>query len=293
MTARPRSAVRLSREHHNHGSQADAAMARASSSSDRAHPPAGDRRPGRRVSGDLSVADRRWITRSSRPMSASEQVVRHVRRLVELGELRMGDRLPAERLLAVQTGVSRSSVRVGLRALSAMGVLQSRHGAGTFISHAPSLESESLEFLAALHGVSRDEMFEARRMLEIGVAGLAAERAEGHGLVAIADEVTSMFASLEDAQTFLVHDIRFHRALAAAAGNPILAAVMEMVSGIFYETRRQNVDRATDLREAAEMHRRIYNAVRLHDPSAARTAMYEHLTLSERAQVNEEATREG
>jgi GntR family transcriptional repressor for pyruvate dehydrogenase complex len=240
--------------------------------------------------GDLTLADRRWVARSTRPMSASEQVVRHVRRLVEQGELRVGDRLPAERALAVQTGVSRSSVRVGLRALSAMGVLQSRHGAGTFISHAPSLDSESLEFLAALHGVRRKEMFEARRMLEIGVAGLAAERAEGHGLVEIADEVTSMFASLEDPQTFLVHDIRFHRALAAAAGNPILAAVMEMVSGIFYETRRQNVDRATDLREAAEMHRRIYNAVRLHDAPGARAAMDEHLALSERAQVNEEAS---
>jgi GntR family transcriptional repressor for pyruvate dehydrogenase complex len=226
-------------------------------------------------------------------VSASEQVVRHVRRLVELGELRIGDRLPAERALAVQTGVSRSSVRVGLRALSAMGVLESRHGAGTFINHAPSLESESLVFLAALHGVSRDEMFEARRMLEIGVAGLAAERAAGDSLVAIAEEVTSMFASLEEPQTFLVHDIRFHRALAAAAGNPILAAVVEMVSGIFYETRRQNVDRATDLREAAEMHRRIYNAVRMHDPALARSVMNEHLTLSERAQVNEEATREG
>jgi GntR family transcriptional regulator, transcriptional repressor for pyruvate dehydrogenase complex len=244
---------------------------------------------------DLTLADRRWVARSTRPVSASEQVVRHVRRLVEQGELRVGDRLPAERTLALQTGVSRSSVRVGLRALSAMGVLQSRHGAGTFISHAPSLESESLEFLAALHGVSRKEMFEARRMLEIGVAGLAADRAEGHGLVEIADEVTSMFASLDDPQTFLVHDIRFHRALAAAAGNPILAAVMEMVSGIFYETRRQNVDRATDLREAAEMHRRIYNAVRIHDAPGARAAMDEHLALSERAQVNEEAgtTREG
>jgi GntR family transcriptional repressor for pyruvate dehydrogenase complex len=264
----------------------------------RALAPTGERRPSRRPaasaggSSDLTLADRRWVARSSRPMSASEQVVRHVRRLVELGELGVGDRLPAERALAQQTGVSRSSVRVGLRALSAMGVLQSRHGAGTFISHAPSLESDSLEFLAALHGVTRIEMFEARRMLEIGVAGLAAERADGHGLVAIADEVTSMFASLEEPQTFLVHDIRFHRALAAAAGNPILAAVVEMVSGIFYETRRQNVDRATDLREAAEMHRRIYNAVRIRDIAGARAAMDEHLRLSERAQVNEEATRE-
>lgn len=246
--------------------------------------------------------DRRWMTditngegvygrdRHGRDVSASEQVVHHVRRLVEQGSLGVGDKLPAERTLARQTGVSRSSVRVGLRALSAMGVVQSRHGAGTFINDAPALESESLQFLAALHGVSRDEMFEARRMLEVGVAGLSAERATGEQMMAIADEVTSMFASIDDPQAFLVHDIRFHRAVAAASGNPILAAVVEMVSGIFYETRRRNVHRATDLREAAEMHRRIYHAIRAHDAAAARAVMNEHLTQSERAQVMEEAS---
>ncbi len=235
--------------------------------------------------------DLRWMrpNHDSRDVSASEQIVHHVRRLVEQGELGVGDKLPAERTLALQTGVSRSSVRVGLRALSAMGVVQSRHGAGTFITDAPALESEPLQFLAALHGVSRDEMFEARRLLEVGVAGLSAERATGDQLVTIADEVTSMFASIDDPQAFLVHDIRFHRAVASASGNPILAAVVEMVSAIFYETRRQNVHRATDLREAAEMHRSIYHAVRAHDAVAARQTMNQHLMQSERAQVMEEA----
>jgi GntR family transcriptional regulator, transcriptional repressor for pyruvate dehydrogenase complex len=238
-----------------------------------------------------TAADLRWMSpdHDSRDISASEQIVHHVRRLVEQGELGVGDKLPAERTLALQTGVSRSSVRVGLRALSAMGVVQSRHGAGTFITDAPALESEPLQFLAALHGVSRDEMFEARRLLEVGVAGLSAERATGDQLVAIADEVTSMFASIDDPQAFLVHDIRFHRAVASASGNPILAAVVEMVSAIFYETRRQNVHRATDLREAAEMHRSIYHAVRAHDSAAARQTMNQHLMQSERAQVMEEA----
>jgi GntR family transcriptional repressor for pyruvate dehydrogenase complex len=244
-----------------------------------------------RTEANGGTGDGGWLSREpSGDVSASEQIVHHVRRLVEQGELGVGDKLPAERTLARQTGVSRSSVRVGLRALSAMGVVQSRHGAGTFITDAPSLETEPLQFLAALHGVGRDEMFEARRLLEVGVAGLSAERATGDELVSIADEVTSMFASIDDPQSFLVHDIRFHRAVAAASGNPILAAVVEMVSAIFYETRRQNVHRATDLREAAEMHRRIYHAVRAHDPVAARETMNQHLMQSERAQLREEAT---
>ena len=151
----------------------------------------------------------------------AEIVVQHVRALIERGELRPGDRLPPERELAVQLGVSRPSVRAGLRSLAAIGVLQTRHGAGTFITDGPpTLGSEPLSFLAALHGFTRDEMFEARRALEVGVAGLAAERATDDQIATIAEEVTGMFASLDDAQAFLIHDIRFHRAVAAASGNP-------------------------------------------------------------------------
>ena len=102
----------------------------------------------------------------------AEIVVSHVRSLIERGELRPGDRLPPERELAVQLGVSRPSVRAGLRSLAAIGVLQTRHGAGTFITDGPpTLGSEPLSFLAALHGFTRDEMFEARRALEVGRGG--------------------------------------------------------------------------------------------------------------------------
>ncbi len=134
--------------------------------------------------------------------------------------------------------------------LPQMGVVQSRHGAGTFIrSGPPVLGSEPLSFLAALHGFTRDEMFEARRVLEVGVAGLAAERATGEHLASIAEEITSMCASLEEPHAFLRHDIRFHRAVATASGNPILASLVEMVSALFYEQRRKTAGRARDLRE--------------------------------------------
>src|SRR6266487_7207544 len=109
---------------------------------------------------------------------STEQVVGFVRNLIDRGRLRPGDRLPAERDLALQIGVSRPSVRVGLHALAAMGVVQSRHGSGTYIPDGPpSLGSEPLSLLAALHGFTREEMYEARRLLEVGAAGLAAERA--------------------------------------------------------------------------------------------------------------------
>ena len=224
--------------------------------------------------------------------SAAETIVEHVRDLLERGELRPGHRLPPERALALQTGVSRSSVRVGLRALATMGIIQSRHGSGTFIADGPpTLEAEPLQFMAALHGFTRDEMFEARRLIEVGVVALSAMRATGEQIAAIAEEVTSMFASLDNPHDFLRHDIRFHQAVAASCGNPILASLVEMLSQVFYERRRETVGRARDIRESVEMHRQIYMAIRQHDAVAARDAMDRHLRLSFEAQSNEDRER--
>jgi len=224
----------------------------------------------------------------------AELVVQHVRGLIERGELRPGDRLPAERELAVQLGVSRPSVRAGLRSLSAIGVLQTRHGAGTFITDGPpTLGSEPLSFLAALHGFTRDEMFEARRALEVGVAGLAAERANDEQIATIAEEITGMFAALDDPQTFLIHDIRFHRSVAEASGNPILASLVEMVSALFYEQRRKTAQHGRDLKESAHLHRAIYHAIRAHDPKRASAAMSEHLSVAQQAQALESPLPEG
>jgi GntR family transcriptional repressor for pyruvate dehydrogenase complex len=244
---------------------------------------------------DKASAKERPSTRASRRSNsgeglATDVVVSHVRNLIMRGEVRPGQRLPPERELVRQTGVSRTSVRAGLQSLAAKGVLVTRHGAGTFVANGPPvLDSEPLGFLAALHGFSRREMFEARRTLEVGVAGLSAERATGEQLAAISEEVTGMFASLGDAQEFLVHDIRFHRAVAAASGNPILASIVEMVSAIFYEQRRQTANEARDRRPAATMHRRIYQAIREHDRAAAERVMHDHLVGAEREQDIETA----
>ena len=152
------------------------------------------------------------------------------------------------------------------------------------------LGSESLSLLAALHGFTREEMYEARRLLEVGAAGLAAERATPDQLVTLADEVSNLFAALDDPQRFLVHDITFHRSVAAASGNPIIASLVEMVSALYYDRRRETAKQASDrdLREAAELHRRIYQAIRSHDPEAARNAMNEHLIRASAYQALEQ-----
>jgi len=220
----------------------------------------------------------------------SEQVVAYVRGLIESGSLHAGDRLPTERELAARLGVSRPTVRAGLRALATLGVVRSRRGSGTFITDGPpALGGEPLSFLAALHGFTREEMYEVRRILEVGAAGLAAERASGDHVATLADEVAGMFASLDDPQAFLSHDIRFHRTIGVASGNPIVASLAEMVSGLYHDYRRDSARYALekDMREAADAHRRIYQAIRSRDPQLAREAMNQHLLAAQAQQAAE------
>jgi len=225
--------------------------------------------------------------------STRDRVVEHVRRLIEQRSLGPGDRLPGERDLAQELGVSRPSVRSGLEALEAMGVVVSRRGAGTFIAAGPpDFPTESLSLLASLHRLTPAEMFEARLVLEVGVAGLAARQASADALATMADEVSEMFAALEDPQLFLRHDVRFHRAIAAGCGNRVLAALMEMVAAQFYELRRKTIGRARDLKQSAEAHRRIYRAIKARDHKAAQAAMAEHLETARHAQMLEPETQE-
>src|ERR687893_1153625 len=218
--------------------------------------------------------------------TTSEEVISQLREMIHRGDLRPGDRLPPERDLAKMLGVSRPTLRAGIRSLAAVGVLQSRQGAGTFVVKAdgpPSLDSSPLRLMASLHGFTSAEMFEARQALEMAVAGLAAERATGDQMATMAEEITGMFASLDDPEQFLVHDMRFHQTVAAASGNRILTSLMNMVATILFDVRIKIVKQARDLKESAEMHRQIYRAIRERNPEAASQAMRAHLVLAQKA----------
>src|SRR5438105_13007059 len=190
---------------------------------------------GRDDNGSIELGSFR-VVRPEKNGLMAEQVVIQVRDMIRQGSLKPGDRLPPERELAKRLGISRASLRAGLRFLAAIGVLTSRHGSGTYIAAGPpALDSEPLHMLAALHGFTTEKMFEARRLVEIAVAGLAAENATDDHLRIMAEEVTETYAALDNPQEYLVHDFGFHRAVAAASGNPILATFMEMVADILYQ----------------------------------------------------------
>lgn len=223
--------------------------------------------------------------------TTAEEVSARLRDMIHSGELRAGDRLPPERDLAKLLGVSRPTLRAGIRSLTTVGILQSKQGAGTFVAargESPTLDSSPLQMLSALHGFTSDEMFEARLALEMSIAGLAAERASSEQMTQLAEQIAGMYASLSDPEQYLVHDMLFHQTVAAASGNRILTALMNMVAATLYEARSKTVHRALDLKESAEQHHNIYRALREHDTEAARRAMRDHLVETQKAQRLEE-----
>jgi GntR family transcriptional regulator, transcriptional repressor for pyruvate dehydrogenase complex len=223
--------------------------------------------------------------------TTAEEVVVRLRDMIHNGELAPGDRLPPERDLAKLLGVSRPTLRAGIRSLATVGILQSRQGAGTFVAQrdeSPTLDSSPLRMLSALHGFTSDEMFEARLALEMSIAGMAAERATSEQMTLMAEEITGMYASLNDPEQYLVHDMQFHQTIAAASNNRILTSLMNMVATILFDSRSKTVKRARDLKESAEQHHNIYRAMRERDPEAASRAMHDHLIETQKAQRLEE-----
>lgn len=223
--------------------------------------------------------------------TTAEEVVERLRRMIHSGELSPGDRLPPERDLAKLLGVSRPTLRAGIRSLATVGILQSRQGAGTFVvekGESPTLDSSPLRMLSALHGFTSDEMFEARLALEMSIAGLAAERATSEQMTLMAEEITGMYASLTEPEQYLVHDMQFHQTIAAASNNRILTSLMNMIATILFDSRSKTVKRAKDLKQSAEQHHNIYRAMRERDSEAARRAMHDHLIQTQKAQRLEE-----
>ncbi len=230
--------------------------------------------------------------RTQQDPQLSMQVVNHIRRLVENGKLKPGDKLPPERELAQKLKISRASLRSGIGYLAATGVLKVRHGVGAFIADGPpAFAITSFNLIGALHGFQSWQMFETRLILECQLVALAAERSKQEHQMALAEEVAELFAALDRPTDFLVHDMNFHRILAQASGNPVLAAIMETLTVAFYKERSKTIEHAKDMREAAAMHRLIFKAVCARDAEKARTLMERHLSASMEAQSAEKQKR--
>jgi GntR family transcriptional repressor for pyruvate dehydrogenase complex len=210
-------------------------------------------------------------------------VVEQIRALIESGELKPGDKLPTERSLAEQLGISRSSVREALSALEVLGVIQSRQGLGNYVANheAADLSEDKFEDLIEAEGTL--EIVEARLLFEPGAAALAAQRRTEADLRALQSCITEMERLVGEGQDSWEPDWGFHVALANACHNPMVTALADVITQrvrgrLWQLMREQNYAGEPERpRQYLERHRRIYQAIVRGDSEAAEDAVRRHL----------------
>lgn len=197
--------------------------------------------------------------------------------------------LPSETELAEQSGVSRLTVREAIKALAAKRVLRVEQGRGTFVT--PMAEWSVLDPVLLIarssHGEDRlalpRKLIEARRVVEVAVAELAAERRSAQDLTDLEESIAQMraAAAVDDVQAFVAGDIAFHQQVLDAAGNSFITSLFEPLSRILQLTRLQTSAHAPVRAHAIEHHQRILDAVRRGSPTKAGRAMREHMLQTE------------
>jgi DNA-binding FadR family transcriptional regulator len=217
------------------------------------------------------------------PQRLYRQIAGQLRTLMDKGEFKPGARLPAERDLARQLGVSRPSVREALIALEVEGWVEVRTGAGVFVlerAKKPIVTRKSI----GENEWGPLELIRARRVVEGEIAALAATHAKRKNLQAIRDGLEKMQADTQRDVAPVEGDRLFHTAIAEAASNAVL---VDMVQTFWDARKRPLFERLGDYFEnvpswriAIKEHEAIYDAIRQHDAEAAREAMHNHMDKS-------------
>lgn len=219
-----------------------------------------------------------------------DQIVNNILELIKEGKLESGQKLPSERELATQMNVGRPTVRSALRALSSMNVIEIRPGSGTFIS---SLSTgsliEHLEFVYFLDPNSITQLYRARNTLELSTAALAAERITDDELEELEKSVKDMKLADSEHRTEEAYELdrNFHKLVAVASRNPLLAQFVDVVGELVsIDYRREIIQMRGTATTPGDDHERILAALKQRDPDAARSAMLVHLTHSEEGHRN-------
>lgn len=208
----------------------------------------------------------------------AEQVTQRVLALIQSGVLKPGDRLPAERELAVQLGVGRPSLREALRALSLLGVLDIRQGDGVRVAAlSPERLLQPLHFLVSLEADNLDMLFEARAVLEAGLTRLATEHLSETDLEQLKRYVDQGETVLNDPEAFLELDVAFHKVITEAAGNTLLRQIVQSLGVLTRASRSLTVNLPGVRGRSHEDHTAIYQALFARDAEAAGCAMQRHL----------------
>lgn len=217
----------------------------------------------------------------------ADRVVGHLIDDVASGRFPPGSMLPSEAELAEREQVSRLTVREAITVLRTKSVLEVQHGRGTVVNPIarwspfdPDLLAARSEDLIGASALPR-KLIEARRLVEIGVAEMAAERRTEEDIKAIQNAHERMKNSGADVESVVESDIAFHQAIMSSVGNTFIAALFDPIGQLVWEARRQTKEYPDIRSHAIAAHGRILQAIVDRDSEGARWAMHEHLTQTE------------
>jgi DNA-binding FadR family transcriptional regulator len=218
---------------------------------------------------------------SVQTQSLKERVLSELRRAIEQGLLRPGDQLPSERELSEQLSVSRSTVREAIQLLEALGVVEVRHGSGTFVRARPDAETVRLEWREWTRTQSSRvrDLLEVRVGLEAFAAELAALRrtpAQLHQLESSLEEMAST-VDAADIPMLVQIGVSFHSNLYRATGNAPLVELLDEIGRRLLRERAATWDVPGRPQRSLQQHRAIVEAIRAGNPLAARQALVAHL----------------
>ncbi|MFJ6700423.1 FadR/GntR family transcriptional regulator [Streptomyces sp. NPDC091272] len=218
-------------------------------------------------------------------MAVTDEAIERIKAMIVSGALRPGDRLPKESELAAELGLSRNSLREAVRALSLIRILDVRQGDGTYVtSLEPRLLLEAMSFVVDLH---RDdtalEFLAVRRILEPAATAMACARIE-EGELELLEERLAALGQDPSAQELAAADLEFHRAIARGSGNPVLCALLDVLSGPTTGTRIwSGADGRDAIARTLHEHRAVLEALRARDAEAARSWATVHIVGLERS----------
>ena len=211
--------------------------------------------------------------------SAAADAAEKIKALITEGSLVAGSRLPPERELVEIFSISRPSLRDAMRALSTLGIVESRHGGGTFVT---DLDARTLlaplDFFLQLSQVNLDDTFESRRIIEIEIVRKAASQATRADIADLNDMIAAHAKIQKDPVGFLILDCRFHEKLSALAGNAVLQRVAYGLYNMDLHIRRRATAEPGLIAESTADHTKIADAIAAHDPQGSADAMAQHLS---------------
>lgn len=210
--------------------------------------------------------------------SISEQVAQRLLTMIRSGLLKPGQQLPPERELAAMLGVGRPAVREAIRGLALLGLLRIRQGEGTFVGKLDMRELlEPLELIIDLNAGTLEALFDARLIIETGVAALAATRMAEEELVRLSRNVEDEARLVSDPAAFSAADVEFHEAIIDACDNPFLQSIAGSLYVLGKKSRGITSQIPATLERSLQDHRDILAALKSRDAQRAADAMRAHL----------------